>query len=158
MKKSSIAIAAIVALVGPPAFAADMALKAPPPAPLASWAGWYVGLNAGWVGSTNNTIANTGTDRPLAAVSAAPLQLASSRRRSTSVTAGFSAADKLVITGRGGNVVYGLEADLDAVSARSNVSLPDAKFVPVLGGLQSPFTIKASPIQAPGMMRDISHV
>ena len=48
MKKLAIAIAAI-ALIGTPAFAADMALKAPPPAPapVYNWTGWYVGVNAG---------------------------------------------------------------------------------------------------------------
>jgi outer membrane immunogenic protein len=55
MKKLATAIAA-VALVGTPAFAADMVVKArppapapPPPAPAPVWTGWYVGLNAGWV-------------------------------------------------------------------------------------------------------------
>jgi outer membrane immunogenic protein len=52
MKKLAIAIAAI-ALIGTPAFAADMAVKmpvkAPPPvpAPIYSWTGWYVGGNVG---------------------------------------------------------------------------------------------------------------
>jgi len=41
---------AAIALLGTPAFAADMAVKgpaAPPPAPVYNWTGWYVGLNAG---------------------------------------------------------------------------------------------------------------
>jgi outer membrane immunogenic protein len=48
MKKLATAIAAI-ALIGTPAFAADMAVKAPPvaPAPVFSWTGFYLGLNAG---------------------------------------------------------------------------------------------------------------
>jgi outer membrane immunogenic protein len=54
MKKLATAIAAI-ALVGTPAFAADMAVKmpvkAPPPAPVPvyNWTGFYAGLNAGAV-------------------------------------------------------------------------------------------------------------
>jgi outer membrane immunogenic protein len=49
MKKTLIGIAAIVALIGTPALAADMALKAPPPvvAPY-SWTGFYVGGNIGY--------------------------------------------------------------------------------------------------------------
>ena len=49
MKKLATAIAAI-ALIGTPAFAADMAVKAPPPAPapVHSWTGWYVGGNVGY--------------------------------------------------------------------------------------------------------------
>ena len=52
MNKTAIGIAAIATLMGLPAFAADMALKAPPPAPAAyDWSGCYVGANAGWIGS-----------------------------------------------------------------------------------------------------------
>jgi outer membrane immunogenic protein len=48
MKKLATAIAAI-ALIGTPAFAADIAVKAPPPtpAPVYNWTGWYAGVNAG---------------------------------------------------------------------------------------------------------------
>src|SRR5690349_17517866 len=40
---------AAIALIGTPAFAADMAVKAPSPtpAPLYNWTGWYAGVNAG---------------------------------------------------------------------------------------------------------------
>jgi outer membrane immunogenic protein len=52
MNKTAIGIAAIATLMGLPALAADMALKAPPPAPAAyDWSGCYVGANAGWIGS-----------------------------------------------------------------------------------------------------------
>jgi outer membrane immunogenic protein len=44
--KCLLGIAALVALVGTPALAADMALKAPP-APVFSWSGCYVGGNLG---------------------------------------------------------------------------------------------------------------
>jgi outer membrane immunogenic protein len=50
MKKLATAIAAI-ALIGTPAFAADMAVKAPPPTPAPvpySWTGFYVGANGGY--------------------------------------------------------------------------------------------------------------
>ena len=57
MKKLLVCISA-VALIGTPVFAADMAFKAPPPAPgPISWTGWYAGLNAGgtWSDSSINT-------------------------------------------------------------------------------------------------------
>ena len=58
MKKLATVIAAI-ALIGTPAFAADMAVKmpvkAPPPAPLYSWTGWYVGGNVGYSWGDANT-------------------------------------------------------------------------------------------------------
>jgi outer membrane immunogenic protein len=43
MKRLS-TVGAAIALIGTPAFAADMAVKAPPPppAPVYSWTGWYV--------------------------------------------------------------------------------------------------------------------
>jgi outer membrane immunogenic protein len=48
MKKLATAIAAIT-LIGTPAFAADIAVKAAAPSPAAvyNWTGWYAGVNAG---------------------------------------------------------------------------------------------------------------
>lgn len=58
MKKLLIAGAALAALIGTPALAADMALKAsPPPAPPPCvWCGWYAGVNIGygWGRNTGN--------------------------------------------------------------------------------------------------------
>ena len=50
MKKLLVAGATIAALIGTPAFAADMAVKAmpPAPAPVYTWTGFYVGLNGGY--------------------------------------------------------------------------------------------------------------
>jgi outer membrane immunogenic protein len=48
MKKLAFAIG-VAGLMGTPAFAADMPVKAPPsaPAPVYAWTGWYAGVNAG---------------------------------------------------------------------------------------------------------------
>ncbi len=58
MKKFLLATVGSVALLGMavPALAADMAVKAPPPAPLPviyNWSGFYIGANGGWAQSRN---------------------------------------------------------------------------------------------------------
>ena len=58
MKNFLLATVGLVALVGmaAPASAADMAVKAPPPAPLPviyNWSGFYIGANGGWAQSRN---------------------------------------------------------------------------------------------------------
>ena len=63
MKKFVIAALATCALIAP-ALAADLAPRPvykappPPPPPIWSWTGFYIGANAGWIGSTDNTITN----------------------------------------------------------------------------------------------------
>src|SRR5260370_39875329 len=56
MKKLVTAIA-VAGLIGTPAFAADMAVKAPPPppAPVYSWTGCYIGGNLGGVWENDTT-------------------------------------------------------------------------------------------------------
>jgi outer membrane immunogenic protein len=50
MKRILAATAAIAALIGPAALAADMPAKAPPPPPTSgcTWCGFYIGANGGW--------------------------------------------------------------------------------------------------------------
>jgi outer membrane immunogenic protein len=58
MRKAAFGFVAVAAMIGTPALAADMPVKASPaPAPVYSWTGWYVGLNAGG-GWQNTTIDN----------------------------------------------------------------------------------------------------
>src|ERR1700675_3188824 len=65
MKKAFLGVAAIAAMLGTPALAADMPLKAPPPppAPVWSWTGCYIGINGGglwahkdWTSETAGTV------------------------------------------------------------------------------------------------------
>jgi outer membrane immunogenic protein len=63
MKQLLVSAIAALGLIGTPAFAADMAVKAPPPAPapLYNWTGFYAGLNfgVGWGTSNNATTTST---------------------------------------------------------------------------------------------------
>jgi outer membrane immunogenic protein len=63
MKRALFGILAIAALAGTPALAADMPLKALPPAPLFVWTGFYGGANVGysWGGSVATTNIDPGT-------------------------------------------------------------------------------------------------
>jgi outer membrane immunogenic protein len=61
VKKLLISSIAALGLIGTPAFAADMAVKAsppPPPPPVYSWTGFYAGLNAGWSWGKENATVN----------------------------------------------------------------------------------------------------
>jgi outer membrane immunogenic protein len=55
MKKLMIAAASISLAMAGIAQAADMLMKAPPPAPVYNWTGWYVGLNGGGAWTTNQS-------------------------------------------------------------------------------------------------------
>jgi outer membrane immunogenic protein len=67
MKKIAIVIAGIAALIGTPAFAADMAVKAPPPAPapVPTWTGFYGGIQFG--GGWSDEAVNYSPNDPVAA-------------------------------------------------------------------------------------------
>jgi len=56
MRRLLIALTAVAALIGTPALAADMALKAPPPPPPYTWTGFYGGVQLGgeWANDTWN--------------------------------------------------------------------------------------------------------
>ncbi len=47
MKKFLLGSVALAAVIAGPAMAADMPLKAPPPPPVFSWTGCYVGIEGG---------------------------------------------------------------------------------------------------------------
>ncbi len=65
IKRAALATTALLALVGA-ASAADLpttkSAPAMPPAALINWNGFYIGVNGGWVGSTGDSVFNTGTD------------------------------------------------------------------------------------------------
>ena len=99
MKKLLIVGTALAALVGNPAVAADMALKAPPPPPAPlSWTGFYLGLDAGaaWArDDVSPTIADGGTFPR------------SNRLRSSGILGGGTVGYNF----QAGSVVFGVEGD-----------------------------------------------
>jgi outer membrane immunogenic protein len=99
--------------------AADMAIKAPPPAPAPAptcmWCGWYLGLNAGWLRSTHNTITNTGTDTGGGGFGAA-LGLGLIPASIGDSYSGFLGGGQIGYNWQTGIMVIGLEGDIDGLS------------------------------------------
>ena len=108
-------VAAVTAAGG--AQAADMPLKAPPlPPPAASWAGWYIGLNAGanWQSASNSFgyagpvfTPETGNTHPRAT--------------------GFIGGGQIGYNWQAGNFVYGWEADIAGLTGKESANVPDGK-------------------------------
>ena len=132
MKKILIASAALATLIGTPALAADMALKAVPMAPACLWCGWYIGLNAGWVGSSGNNFSNAGTDTDGGGLGTVLAAGAIPGSVSTSVS-GFIGGGQIGYNWQVSNWLVGLEGDFDGVSAKKTTTVVfpgSAAFVP----------------------------
>jgi outer membrane immunogenic protein len=120
MEKLATCLIASVVLIGTPAFAADMAVKAPPPAPapVYNWTGWYVGGNLG------ASFGRVKTDFNVAPVTAP-----------TGIVSGFAQSDTAYPSGfmGGGQIGYnwqlspiwvvGLEADFQGALEKDSNSL-----------------------------------
>jgi outer membrane immunogenic protein len=124
MKKVLLAAAAVTALVGAPALAADMAVKAPPvPAPIYGWTGPYVGLDIGF--GWSRTSSDVGATDPATAIllsgpptNFAPSQFASSFSQRGAV-GGVQAGYNWQFSA---NWVAGLEADIQAANVNGSSS------------------------------------
>jgi outer membrane immunogenic protein len=117
--------AAICALVTP-AGAADILpfYRAPPFGPVATWTGFYVGVNAGWTGSWTDRANNTGTDTGAAGLGIA-IQQGAIPVQANLHDNGFIGGGQIGFDWQfAGNWVAGIEADFDAVSAKSSVAVP----------------------------------
>jgi outer membrane immunogenic protein len=134
MRKAFGLIGASLLLAGP-ALAADLAVKAPvykaPPTVVPTWAGWYVGGNAGWVGSADNTVTNTGTDTGVGGLGS--VLAGGGLPASVPVKySGFLGGGQFGYNWQNGSWVYGLEADIDGSSASGSTTavFPGGAFVP----------------------------
>jgi outer membrane immunogenic protein len=142
-------LASVAALVlgGGAASAADLAsapiyTKAPVAMPY-TWAGFYGGGNAGWVGSAENTITLTGTDTGSAGLGS----MLANGVIPNSIDLGydgFLGGAQLGYNWQSGNWVFGLEGDLDWVSAKSSGIFPDAVQPVPKVGLAPPLTLNAT--------------
>jgi outer membrane immunogenic protein len=120
MEKILIAGAALAALIGTPAIAADMALKAPPSPPACVWCGWYVGVNGGYVNSRNglSTAATPTPDGALGVVAGVSQGLAALSTRSIPVGSsnGFIGGGEAGYNWQFGKYLAGIEADIQGIT------------------------------------------
>jgi outer membrane immunogenic protein len=136
----SLGSAASAADLGPAP--APVYVKAPIPVPQ-TWGGFYAGGNGGWVGSTGNDIDLTGTDSDGAGLGSS---LAAGNIPST-INLGYSGyllGGQFGYNWQSGNWVFGIETDLDWVSASASTNVPDARIINPTGGMNSPFSTNAS--------------
>jgi outer membrane immunogenic protein len=142
MKNSKLifsAAAAVGAIVGIGAVsAADLAArpytKAPiiAPAPVYGWTGFYLGGNAGWVGSVNRNVGLTGTDTGFGGFGS-ELADGSTSRVFSERYSGFLGGAQIGYNKQIGTWVVGVEADFDGANASASsteVNLPQPPFPP----------------------------
>jgi outer membrane immunogenic protein len=125
MRKAAIGIVAVAAMMGTPTLAADMPIKAPPPAPVYSWTGWYVGGNVGYSwGSGRTDVLGAATDQsfpglipPVVNSNTAISFADSNTARLNGVIGGVQAGYNIQFNSRW---VAGLEADFQASRERGS--------------------------------------
>jgi outer membrane immunogenic protein len=136
MMKLTTAVGAI-ALIGTPAFAADMAVKAPPPAPapVYSWTGWYVGLNAGVTWGQSDVNSAFSCPGPGSCFYSNPLNLAAFSAAGTGSLSdtGFIGGIQTGYNWQSGNLVAGLEADFNSFNFHRSRSVSGLVPVPLVG-------------------------
>ena len=122
MKKLLLVCAGLSIIGISPAFAADMAVKARPVvAPIYSWNGWYVGVNAGYSGSneTDHEAVVSGAGFPLIGAGR-PLYGGISDFRQ-SLQGGFGGVQAGYNWQTSPNLVFGVEADIQGSSIKDSI-------------------------------------
>jgi outer membrane immunogenic protein len=106
-----------------PAMAADVAPYYRAPLPVWGWSGFYIGANAGWVGSTGQTITNTGSDSGTLGLGTGLLVGAIPGTVNVN-NSGFLGGGQVGYNWQiGPNWVWGIETDLDGASAKSSTTV-----------------------------------
>jgi outer membrane immunogenic protein len=121
---------------------APVYMKAPAAVPY-TWSGLYGGANAGWVGSTGNAIALTGTDTGTAGLGSMLADGVIPSNINLGYN-GFLGGGQLGYNWQSGNWVFGLEGDIDGVSAKSSGIFPDCLAPVPPAGLATPLTLNAT--------------
>jgi outer membrane immunogenic protein len=132
------ALAALPLLTGTPALAADMALKAPPPAAVYSWTGWYLGLNVG---------GSFGEKRITSSYGIGGVPFASTSAHLDGVIGG----GQIGYNWQSGHWLFGLEADFQGSSERATAD-PSAELVVVPPPVLPP--VVPPPVPMPGELQD----
>jgi outer membrane immunogenic protein len=140
MRKFAIGLAAIAGLIGTPALAADMAVKAPPPspAPVYSWTGCYLGANGGYAwnnGKSSYRDPNTSAD-PINGFGPATIPTPTDTG-GNSWTGGGEVGCNWQVDPR---AVLGVEADIDALRASRSAATVGPAGSYSTGGPPQPFT------------------
>jgi outer membrane immunogenic protein len=114
MRKSAIGIVAVAALIRTPVLAADMAVKAPPPAlsPVHSWAGFYIGASAGYGWSNSDiNLDSVGSADPGLALQVTQTSAAATPPTLNTHSHSFIGGGQFGYNFQSNRIVWGLEAD-----------------------------------------------
>jgi outer membrane immunogenic protein len=151
MKKFLIAAAGLVALASP-ALAADMApapvyTKAPAvmPAPVYNWTGWYVGVNGGYIDRNGANVYGTPVANDGTAGSATYAGLiAPAATNNIGRSSGGLGGGQVGYNWEVNKTVFGFEADIDGVSAKSSTTVNALIPVPGFAGFPLATAFSAS--------------
>jgi len=127
MRRTALSVVVLAAIVGTPALAADMALKAPPaPPPAPSWTGWYVGGDVGAIWGNDPGSVATGPTPATAGVpgtpAPAPLSIPLASGTQSSLLGGIQGGYNYQM----GNYLLGVEGDVRGSGLSMNTTLTAA--------------------------------
>jgi len=123
-------------MIGAPAFAADLALKAPPPAPAPvwSWTGFYIGGNVGWIGINDASMSSTPNDAATTAAATTCIAVGSCLQNyGTTRGSGVIGGGQIGYNWQVQNYVVGLETDFQGTSARASTAVANTILAPFVG-------------------------